>query len=156
MVALVLALIIPMFAIIGGGVLLGKRVSRRITKRAERRRQLNTVAQRDAADPPGVIDTALLVDGLPPLDMERAKTLTIIGRDGACDVRLDHVSVATHHAAIERTAEDEFWLMDLTGPNGAGVRVDDRRIARHRLRGGERIAIGALTMSVLPVTARRS
>ena len=68
--------------------------------------------------------------------------LVRIGREEDNDVQLVHKTVHRYHAVIERTPESEFFITDVSGEDGNGVRVDGHRIERHRLRGGEMIDIG--------------
>ena len=151
MVAATLALAIPLLATLGGIGLLSHRLVRRMAKRAEQRKPRPVDV--DTAPRAGT-NSALLIEGQPPLGINGHKTLTVLGRDGGCDIWLDHASVASHHAAIERTLDDEFWITDLTGPGGSGVRVDNRPVARRRLTGGERIGIGAVDMTFQTVPGR--
>ena len=147
--ACALALIVPSLALVGGVVLASSRLLERMQARAERRRR----EARAAARPPSPTPTILLVSGQRRHDMQSAKTLTVIGRDRACDLRLEHTSIAEHHAAIERTADEELWLVDLTGPGGSGVRVDGRPVRQHRIAGGERIGIGEIELAVVAMPA---
>lgn len=82
-------------------------------------------------------------DGAPPIELPSSRTLMVVGRDQDADLVLDDQTVAGHHAAIERTPDDEYWIIDLTGPTGPGVSVDNHRVARRRLVGGERIVLGS-------------
>ena len=68
--------------------------------------------------------------------------LVRIGREEDNDVQLVHKTVHRYHAVVERTVDAEFYLTDVSGAGGNGVRVDGDRIERARLRGGELIEIG--------------
>ncbi len=65
-----------------------------------------------------------------------------IGREADNDVQLMYDTVHRYHAILERTPEAEFYILDVSGCDGNGVRVDGERIQRARLRGGELIEIG--------------
>ena len=68
--------------------------------------------------------------------------LVRIGREKDNDVQLVHKTVHRYHAIVERTAEAEFYIIDVSGAGGNGVRVDGERIERARLRGNELIEVG--------------
>ncbi len=68
--------------------------------------------------------------------------LVRIGREEDNDVQLMHNTVHRYHAIVERTSDAEFYVMDVSGADGNGVRVDGERVERARLRGGELIEIG--------------
>lgn len=82
-------------------------------------------------------------DGASPFELKTSKSLIVVGRDRDADLVLDDKTVAAHHAAIERTPDNEYWIVDLTGPEGPGVSVNNHRVARLRLTGGERITLGS-------------
>ena len=63
----------------------------------------------------------------------------VVGRLQACDICLADVNVSREHAAFER--EGLGWaLRDLGSTNG--TLVNDAKIARQRLRDGDKIIIG--------------
>lgn len=68
--------------------------------------------------------------------------LVRIGREEDNDVQLTHRTVHRYHAIIERTPEAEFVIIDVSGGEGNGIKVDGERVGRARLRGGELIEIG--------------
>ena len=72
--------------------------------------------------------------------------LVRIGREDDNDVQLMHNTVHRYHAVIERTPEAEFVIVDVSGADGNGVRVDGVRRDRSRLRGGEMIEIGKVPL----------
>jgi len=65
---------------------------------------------------------------------------TVIGRDPACDIVLkDDKAVSKRHALI-KTVGSQSGIEDLGSTNGTFL--GDRRLKRHRLRGGDIIIIG--------------
>ncbi|MFZ4808840.1 MAG: FHA domain-containing protein [Hyphomicrobiaceae bacterium] len=75
-----------------------------------------------------------------PITAERP--LVRIGRQDDNDIRIDAETVHRYHALVHRGEDGLYWLSDVSGPGGNGVRVDGKRIDRCRLRGGETIDIG--------------
>jgi hypothetical protein len=65
-----------------------------------------------------------------------------IGRHSDNDIALDHDAVHRHHALIQRTPDEEFVLMDLTGGTGNQPMIDGRPVARAILHDGDRIVLG--------------
>jgi len=65
-----------------------------------------------------------------------------IGRHSDNDIALDHAAVHRHHALIQRTPDEEFVLVDLTGGTGNQPMIDGRPVARAILRDGDRIVLG--------------
>jgi hypothetical protein len=68
--------------------------------------------------------------------------LVRIGREEDNDVQLAEKTVHRYHAIVERTPDAEFYVTDVSGADGNGVRVDGQKIERERLRGGELIEVG--------------
>lgn len=122
--------------------------------------------RRAKASPPVAAPTASRPDApLPPLQPQPAAALpdaayleqdnhggastriplnhpvTVIGRDPACDIRIDErfVTISRRHAQIERE-EDNYILSDIS--SSSGVYVDGTRIGRNRVRDGAVIQIG--------------
>ena len=69
--------------------------------------------------------------------------VTLIGRDPACDVRLDDLEVSRRHAEL-RPAAGGLELVDLVSFNG--TYVNGARIERHRLAEGDVVSIGAVLL----------
>jgi hypothetical protein len=134
-IACALALAIPVLA---AGAWLTRSVMTGIARRAHRRAPISSA-------PNEMIPATAWVrpDGASPFELKTSKTLIVVGRDLDADLVLDDNTVAAHHAAIERTPDNEYWIVDLTGPEGPGVSVNNHRVARLRLTGGERITLGA-------------
>ncbi len=79
-------------------------------------------------------------DGTGTLPLDRR--LIRIGRHQDNDVRLPDTTVHRYHAVIERTAEEEFVITDLSGKDGNGVRVNGARQSRAQLADGDVIELG--------------
>ena len=69
-----------------------------------------------------------------------------IGRAEDNDVQLMHNTVHRYHAIVQRTPEAEFYVSDISGPDGNGIRVDGKKIKRSRLRGHEDIEVGSVRL----------
>ncbi len=80
-------------------------------------------------------------NGGPPQIFRLDRPVTVIGRDPACDIRIDErfVSVSRRHAQIAR--EDDTYVLSDLG-SGSGVYVNGARIGRNRVRDGAVIRIG--------------
>jgi hypothetical protein len=65
-----------------------------------------------------------------------------IGRHRDNDIRLADRSVHRRHAVIERTPDEAFLIVDVSGRNGGGVRVNGRRTERVQLSDGDVIELG--------------
>ncbi|MCB1509561.1 MAG: FHA domain-containing protein [Hyphomicrobiaceae bacterium] len=78
--------------------------------------------------------------------VEINRNLLRIGREDDNDMQLVHASIHRYHAVIERSPDMIFSIQDLSGPDGGGVLVDGVRIERARLRGGERLDIGGVSL----------
>lgn len=74
------------------------------------------------------------------------RDLVRIGREDDNDVQLAHASIHRYHAVIERSPDMIFAIQDLSGPGGGGVLVNGGRAERARLRGGERLDIGGVSL----------
>ena len=69
-----------------------------------------------------------------------------IGREADNDIRLMYDNVHRYHAILERTSDAKFYILDVSGRDGNGVRVDGGKIQHARLRGGELIQIGPVCL----------
>ena len=68
--------------------------------------------------------------------------LVRIGRHQDNDIRLPDASVHRYHAVIERTPDEAFVIVDLSGKEGNGVCVNGERQARAQLADGDVIELG--------------
>ena len=65
-----------------------------------------------------------------------------IGRHQDNDIQLPDASVHRYHAVIEHTSEEAFFITDLSGKGGNGLRVNGARLARAQLADGDVIELG--------------
>jgi hypothetical protein len=65
-----------------------------------------------------------------------------IGRHEDNDIRLTDSSVHRYHAVIQRTAEENFVITDVSGKEGNGIRVNGERTAQAHLVDGDIIELG--------------
>ena len=107
--------------------------------------QANTLRARRAADAaalPRLANAWIDVDGPGRRRLRIAGELVRIGRDEENDLRLEDPNVHRHHALIQRTADAEFVILDVSGMRGNGLAVNGRRLARASLRDGDLIELG--------------
>lgn len=147
--ALSALLILPVVALIS--------VAAQATRRYRRRRAALRAASRGvdgsglAGDLTGdMLDTAslpprsqawLTVEGVGGT-VALAGQVVRIGRHPDNDIRLTDRSVHRHHAVIERTPEEAFLIVDLSGKDGDGVRVNGQPTERMQLADGDVIELG--------------
>jgi hypothetical protein len=141
--ALTALLILPAVALISWATQAARRYrSRRAAMRA---------AERSAS--PGLSGDMPDAGGLPArsqawLTLDGARTVALtgqvarIGRHRDNDIRLADRSVQRRHAVIERTPDEAFLVVDVSGKGGGGVRVNGRPAERVQLRDGDVIQIG--------------
>jgi hypothetical protein len=96
----------------------------------------------DAAALPRLASAWIDVDGPGRRRLRIAGELVRIGRDEENDLRLEDPKVHRHHALIQRTADAEFVILDVSGMRGNGLAVNGRRLARASLRDGDLIELG--------------
>jgi hypothetical protein len=65
-----------------------------------------------------------------------------IGRHRDNDIRLTDRSVQRRHAVIERTPDEAFLIIDVSGKDGGGVCVNGQRTERVQLSDGDVIELG--------------
>ena len=65
-----------------------------------------------------------------------------IGRHRDNDICLPDASVHRYHAVIEHSPEEAFVIIDLSGKDGNGVRINGERQARAQLADGDVIELG--------------
>ena len=69
-----------------------------------------------------------------------------IGRDAACELRVDDKSVSRRHALVERRGE-AWYVVDQGSANG--TRVDGRRVAEAELADGQVLRLGNVALGVV-------
>ena len=94
---------------------------------------------------PPVLKIELALKGRPIRSYTFAKAAVTIGRGSEADIVLDNMGVSRSHARIEYEG-GAYYLRDEGSSNG--TYVDDRRIDRHRLNGGETVHIGKFSLQV--------
>jgi len=87
--------------------------------------------------------------GTLPLDSR----LIRIGRHQDNDVQLPDTTVHRYHAVIERTPEEAFVIVDLSGKDGSGVRINGERQSRAQLFDGGVIELGRTRLKFESVSA---
>jgi hypothetical protein len=84
----------------------------------------------------------LTVEGPRGATIPLAGQMIRIGRHEDNDIRLADSSVHRHHAVIERTPEEAFVIVDISGKDGNGVRINGARTAQAQLADGDLIELG--------------
>lgn len=69
--------------------------------------------------------------------------ITVVGRDAACQVRIDNLGISRTHCRITRRSEG-YVLEDMDSANGTFV--NGKRITEHPLNEGDEILIGKYTL----------
>lgn len=72
-----------------------------------------------------------------------SKDRLVLGRMEGCDVMIPDASISRKHAELVREG-DEWVLVDLGSTNG--TEVNGKRVNRHRLEPGDRVALGETTL----------
>src|SRR5215469_17562755 len=83
-------------------------------------------------------------EGGTPIEISR--DLTVVGRQEACDLRLEHKSVSKLHCVIVKT-DGLLFLRDLGSTNG--TRVNGQRVRRAALLPNDELAIAGHKFRVL-------
>src|SRR5260370_4496916 len=83
------------------------------------------------------------LDGGNPIDV--VKDMTVVGRKGECDIRLDHKSVSKMHCVIVKT-DGLLLLRDLGSTNG--TRVNGQRVRRAALLPNDQVTIAGFKFRV--------
>jgi len=65
-----------------------------------------------------------------------------IGREDDNDIRIPNRGIDCYHAAIHREDLADWWITDLSGRDGNGVKVNGQRCGDARLRDGDVIDLG--------------
>lgn len=94
-------------------------------------------------DAPAAANAAWIeFDGADPIELREDRELLQIGREGDNDVCLPDTSVHRYHAVIERRRYQGFYITDVSGPDGNGVRVNGERRAIASLTDGDIVELG--------------
>jgi len=124
-------------------------VHRRTRSAAIRAAELRAWHAEPAADLPTTGETRLwsqeawlTVEGPGAGTLPLDSRLIRIGRHLDNDVRLPDTTVHRHHAVIERTSAEAFVIVDVSGKDGNGVRINGERQSRAQLFDGDVIELG--------------
>jgi FHA domain len=131
MVGLAAIMIIPILAITGFAVNLG------LSRRAQK------VADGDLSWPRNAWIT---IEGEVPERRQFASQMLNIGREDDNDVQIEHASVHRHHALLHRASDALYYVRDLSGDTGNGIKVNGRRVTEAALVDGDRIEVGAVAV----------
>ncbi len=74
------------------------------------------------------------------------RTMLRIGREADNDVCLTQKTVHRYHAVIRRSTDGDVVITDLSGADGNGVLVNGKRVGEGRLKSGDVIGIGEVTL----------
>ena len=126
-------------------------ISASLHKLDEQRARLRERLERESVTAMGRL--TLLADAGKSIEYEVGTSTVTIGRGQHNDIRIRRQSVSREHARLTPSGDGVF-LEDLSSRNG--VRVNNRRVARHRLRSGDIVMIGQVrfrfTESVIPIS----
>jgi len=118
--------------------LLAKRTRRQTALPAEPVRELDA----ETDEPPRPTQAWLSIEGEAAGKHRFAGEMIRIGRHPDNEVWLRENSVHSYHAVIHRTEDAGFFITDLSGQEGSGVRINGTRCARSRLANGDVIELG--------------
>ena len=75
-----------------------------------------------------------------------------IGRHPDNEVWLTDTSVHRYHAVIHRTQDADFFITDLSGQEGNGIRINGTRRAQSQLINGDVIELGKARITFATAT----
>src|SRR4051812_35584983 len=78
----------------------------------------------------------LALSGAPDISVDKA--IIVVGRDRACDARLDSIKVSRRHCCLIEVC-GELVVKDLGSANG--IRINGDRVVTGRLRPGDELSI---------------
>lgn len=90
----------------------------------------------------------LEMEGRPAWRFAIDHELVRIGRENDNDIRLEGRGVHRYHAALQRSADAEFAITDLSSTDGSGIAVNGRRLDRASLVDGDRIELAGTVLLV--------
>ncbi len=121
----------------------GRRTRRAAIRAAQMRADATAVeATADAEILAWTREAWLTVEGNAPGTLALDHRLVCIGRHQDNDIRLPDTAVHRYHAVIERTPDEAFVIIDLSGKDGNGVRINGERQSRAQLADGDVIELG--------------
>lgn len=77
-----------------------------------------------------------------PVEMPADREVLMIGRQDDNDICIEDNTVHRYHALIERTRDAGFFIVDMSGPDGNGVRVNGERRLKSCLNNGDVVELG--------------
>jgi len=69
-----------------------------------------------------------------------------IGRQEDNDLCLSHKTVHRYHAVVYRSDEAQYMIMNLSGADGNGIKVNGQLVEKSPLTGGDRVELGAVRL----------
>lgn len=81
------------------------------------------------------------------------RRLVQIGRDEDNDICLAESTVHRYHAVIERTEDQGLMIVDISGPEGNGVRLNGEKVGRAGLSHGDVVELGSARLRFMTVRA---
>ncbi|MGE3711141.1 MAG: FHA domain-containing protein [Hyphomicrobiaceae bacterium] len=100
----------------------------------------------DRACPEPIRSAWLIAGGETSQGIVLDRDLVQIGRQEDNDICLSDATVHRYHAVIERMGDEEFVIIDMSGPNGNGVRVNGERWQRRALVDGDVVELGKVRL----------
>jgi FHA domain len=88
----------------------------------------------------------ITIEGQVPQRRPFANQMLNIGREDDNDVQIEHASVHKHHALLHRASDTLYYVRDLSGEAGNGIKVNGRRVMEQALMDGDRIEVGAVAV----------
>ncbi len=91
------------------------------------------------------------------IEIEGADTIVLpnnchllqIGRQEDNDICIRDETVSRYHAVIERSGDSGFTIVDVSSPDGGGLRINGERMLRAVLSAGDTVELGKARMRVL-------
>lgn len=84
------------------------------------------------------------------------RRLVQIGRDADNDICLAESTVHRYHAVIERTEDQGLMIIDISGPEGNGIRLNGEKVGRAGLSHGDVVELGSARLRFMTVLAAQT
>ncbi len=137
MVGLAAVVVIPLFALAGV-------VINRLLARSYASAGLSSMSPASESGLEWPRDAWITIEGEVPHRRPFASQMLNIGREDDNDVQIEHASVHRHHALLHRANDALYYVRDLSGEAGNGIKVNGRRVTEQALMDGDRIEVGAV------------
>ena len=138
MVGLAAVVVIPLFA------LAGVVINRLLLRRRDASTVLSSMSSANEVGLEWPRDAWITIEGEIPHRRPFASQMLNIGREDDNDVQIQHESVHRHHALLHRANDALYYVRDLSGEAGNGIKVNGRRVTEQALMDGDRIEVGAV------------